>query len=126
MIWGVILEIIIYIFIDIIFAAIWAIIMAIYSAFIWIINLFKNLVKQMKAQPFAAIISSLHVSRRSHQLHQLNQLCPQHQLTLARHVIDGYNPLFCPEAFVFIQLQREVVASFNVPEPEEKTVRKIQ
>ena len=43
MIWGVILEFIIYIFIDIIFAAIWAIIMAIYSAFIWIINLFKNL-----------------------------------------------------------------------------------
>ena len=44
MIWGVILEFIVYIFIDIIFAAIWAIIMAIYSAFIWIINLFKNLV----------------------------------------------------------------------------------
>ena len=44
MIWGVILEFIIYIFIDIIFAAIWAIIMAIYSAFIWIINLFKTLV----------------------------------------------------------------------------------
>ena len=43
MIWGVILEFIIYIFIDIIFAAIWVIIMAIYSAFIWIINLFKNL-----------------------------------------------------------------------------------
>ena len=44
MIWGVILEFIVYIFIDIIFAAIRAIIMAIYSAFIWIINLFKNLV----------------------------------------------------------------------------------
>ena len=44
MIWGVILDIIIYFFVEIIFTAIWAIIMAIYNAFIWIINLFKTLV----------------------------------------------------------------------------------
>ena len=44
MIWGVILELIIYFFVEIIFTAIWAVIMAIYNAFIWIINLFKTLV----------------------------------------------------------------------------------
>ena len=44
MIWGVILEIFIWLFVEIILYGIWAIIMAIYNAFIWIINLFKTLV----------------------------------------------------------------------------------
>ena len=43
MIWGVIFELFIWLFVEIILYGIWAIIMAIYNAFIWIINLFKNL-----------------------------------------------------------------------------------
>ena len=44
MIWGVILEFILYIFVDIIFSIIWNIIKNIYNAFIWMINLFKTVI----------------------------------------------------------------------------------
>ena len=44
MIWGVILEFILYIFVDVIFAIIWDIIKKIYNVFIWMINLFKTVI----------------------------------------------------------------------------------